>query len=160
MIQVHPPATPEDGMWAGVLWGQEWGGDVMISKGQRHHMADLHLLIAWQGGERVGLAAYRYKANGAELVSIDAVERGAGIGTAMLEAFERLALASGLARVWLVTSNDNLDALRFYQRRGYRIVAVHRGAVDSARQLKPSIPREGLYNIPVHDELELEKPLT
>lgn len=160
MLEVHPPGTPEDGIWAGVVWRQEWGGDVMMSKGQRHYMVDLHLLIAWRGSERVGLAAYRCKGNGAELVSINAVEKGAGIGSVMLDAIERVALASGLARIWLVTSNDNLDALRFYQRRGYRIVAVHKGAVDRARELKPSIPCEGLYNIPVHDELELEKLLT
>ncbi len=160
MLQVRPPGTPEDGTWAGALWRQEWGGDVMMSKGQPHHMGDLHLLIGWRGSERVGLAAYRCEAAGAELVSINAVEKGAGIGSVMLDAVERFSLASGLARIWLVTSNDNLDALRFYQRRGYRIVAVHRGAVDRARQLKPSIPREGFYDIPVHDEMELEKLLT
>jgi hypothetical protein len=54
----------------------------------------------------------------------------------------------------LITTNDNLEALRFYQRRGMRLVAVHRGAVDAAREMKPSISEVGEYGIPLHDELE------
>ncbi len=79
-----------------------------------------------------------------------------GVGSALLSAVTALAGAERCRRLWLGTTNDNLDALRFYQRRGMRLAAVHRGAVDRARELKPSIPREGLYGIPVHDELELE----
>jgi len=66
---------------------------------------------------------------------------------------------NGCRRVWLITSNDNLDALRFYQRRGLRLVAVHRGAIDEARRVKPSIPATGEYGIPVRDEIELELQL-
>ncbi|MGH2876950.1 MAG: hypothetical protein ACRDLV_11925 [Solirubrobacteraceae bacterium] len=35
-------------------------------------------------------------------------------------------------------------------------MAVHRGAFDEARRLKPSIPPVGEYGIAIHDELELE----
>jgi hypothetical protein len=62
----------------------------------------------------------------------------------------------GRGRLWLITSNDNLNAIRFYQRRGMRLTAVHRGAIDEARQIKPSIPLIGEHGIPIHDELELE----
>ncbi|WP_215909533.1 hypothetical protein [Streptacidiphilus fuscans] len=61
-----------------------------------------------------------------------------------------------LLGAWLVTTNDNLDALRFYQRRGLRIVGVAPGAVDAARRFKPSIPVTGEYGIPLRDELTLE----
>jgi hypothetical protein len=61
--------------------------------------------------------------------------------------------------VWLVTSNDNLDAIRFYQRRGLRLVAVHPGAIDQAREIKPAIPLVGHYGIPIRDELEFELSL-
>jgi len=61
-------------------------------------------------------------------------------------------------RLWLVTTNDNVDALRFYQRRGFCLVCVHRGAVDHSRaHLKPEIPLAGNNRIPLRDELELEK---
>ena len=62
--------------------------------------------------------------------------------------------------MWLLTTNDNLDALRLYQRHGFRLVQVHPGAVDLARQAKPSIPEVGAYGIPLRDELILERDLT
>jgi ribosomal protein S18 acetylase RimI-like enzyme len=81
-----------------------------------------------------------------------------GVGTALIEAVQRLAASRGCARLWLITTNDNLDALRFYQRRGFQLVAVHRGAVDdSRRRLKPEITVTGAYGIPLRDEIELEK---
>jgi hypothetical protein len=40
-----------------------------------------------------------------------------------------------------------------------RLVAVHRGGVDEARRLKPSIPLIGEHGIPIHDELEFEREL-
>ncbi|MGD8245715.1 MAG: hypothetical protein PVG25_02965 [Anaerolineae bacterium] len=64
-----------------------------------------------------------------------------------------------MQRIWLITTNDNLAALRFYQRRGFSLVAVHPGAVDQARTLKPEIPAIGHSGIPIRDEIELELPL-
>jgi len=77
----------------------------------------------------------------------------------LLEAVARNAAAKGCRRLWLITTNDNVDALRFYQRRGLRLVAVHRGAVDRARLVKPQIPDVGSFGIAVHDEIELELEL-
>jgi GNAT superfamily N-acetyltransferase len=91
-----------------------------------------------------------------ELVTLDAVVPGQGVGSGLLRAVTEEARACGSSRLWLITSNDNLDAVRFYQRRGLRLVAVHRGAVDEARRLNPSIPLIGDLGIPLHDELELE----
>jgi hypothetical protein len=69
------------------------------------------------------------------------------------------ARAAGRTRVWLITTNDNLDALRFYQRRGFTLAALHRGAVARSRRLKPTIPEVGAHGIPIRDELELERRL-
>jgi hypothetical protein len=54
------------------------------------------------------------------------------------------------------TTNDNLNALRFYQKRGFVLVSVHRNAVIKSRQLKPEIPLTGNDGIPLRDEIELE----
>jgi ribosomal protein S18 acetylase RimI-like enzyme len=112
-------------------------------------------------GRIVGHAAWRREPDGgAYLVSIDAEPSGAGIGSALLTAVESAAREAGCLSLVLDTTNDNLDALRFYQRRGYRIVAVRSGAVDEARRtLKPSIPEVGASGIPMRDELTLERPL-
>jgi len=83
---------------------------------------------------------------------------GVGAGTALIEAVGQLARQQGCTRLWVITTNDNVDALRFYQRRGFCLVAVHRGAVDRSRaRLKPEIPAVGAYGIPLRDEIELEK---
>ena len=89
-----------------------------------------------------------------------AARRWAGTGTALVAALEGLAAGQGWGRLWVLTANDNVDALRFYQRRGFRLTGLHAGAVDRARtQLKPEIPPEGEYGIPLRDELVLEKAL-
>ena len=89
----------------------------------------------------------------AELVAINAFERGKGIGTALIEAVAASLL--GFDSLRLTTTNDNLDALRFYQRRGFQLSALRPGAVDAARRLKPSIPALGDYGIPLRDEIDL-----
>jgi ribosomal protein S18 acetylase RimI-like enzyme len=83
-----------------------------------------------------------------------------GVGSALLQLVDQVATEQGCRRLWLITTNDNVDALRFYQRRGFRLAALHRGAVDDCRaRLKPEIPTVGDYGIPLRDELELDKQL-
>ena len=107
----------------------------------------------------MGLATYRVAGGECELVSLDAVHHWQGIGSALLTGVANEARRHGCRRLWLTTTNDNLNAIRFYQRRGLRLVDVHPGAVDDARRLKPSIPLVGEHGIPIRDELELELEL-
>ena len=94
-----------------------------------------------------------------EVLSLHADEQWRGAGTALIEAAAQLARRQGCTRLWVITTNDNVDALRFYQRRGFCLVRVHRGAVDRSRAtLKPEIPLVGAYGIPLRDEIELERP--
>lgn len=158
-MEIRLPQTEADQAWVRETWLAEWGGEIMVTRGQVHRLSDMQALIAWDGGQRVGLATYRLQAAECELMSLNAMAEGKGVGTALLGAVEGVARDAGCPRLWLITSNDNLDALRFYQRRGYRLVAVHAGAIDSARRLKPTIPLVGNSGIPLHDDLELAKNL-
>ena len=93
-----------------------------------------------------------------EVLTLHVSEQWHGAGTALIEAVEQLAAQYGCARLWVITTNDNVDALRFYQRRGFCLVRVHPGAVDRSRaSLKPEIPVVGAYGIPLRDEIELER---
>jgi len=95
-----------------------------------------------------------------EILTLHTAEQWRGVGTALVGAVERLAAQQGCRRLWLITTNDNLDGLRFYQRRGFRLAALHASAVDDSRaRLKPEIPVVGDYGIPLRDELELDKQL-
>jgi ribosomal protein S18 acetylase RimI-like enzyme len=151
------PATPADRPAVDAVHATVWGGPVVVGHGR---LFDLTLLPAFvaqaHDGAVVGALCYEQAAGALEVVSIAAAPRCAGAGTALLAAAVAHARSAGLGRVWLVTTNDNLDALRFYQRRGMRITRVDPGAVDRARLLKPGIPTVGAYGIPLRDELTLE----
>ena len=93
-----------------------------------------------------------------EILTLHADEQWRGAGTALIEVAGQLARRQGCSRLWVITTNDNVDALRFYLRRGFCLVRVHRGAVDRSRAtLKPEIPPAGAYGIPLRDEIELER---
>lgn len=136
-----------------------FGGDVVVSRDVVHAPAELPGFICAEGSERIGLATFKIIDADCELVTLDALCQWCGVGTALLEAVEKAALAAGCARVWLITTNDNLDALRFFQRRDYRITEVRTGSVDDIRRMKPDLPEIGSYDIPMRDEIELEKRL-
>ncbi len=108
-------------------------------------------------GDLAGVLTYVIDGTDCEVLTLHAEPRQAGAGTALIEAVKRLADEAGCTRLWLITTNDNVDALRFYQRRGFRLKALHAGAVDDSRaRLKPQISKIGDYGIPLRDELELE----
>jgi GNAT superfamily N-acetyltransferase len=152
-------AGPDDRAWIERTLVGSWGATVVVSHGLKMDALELPAFLAWEGGERVGLVTFRVAEGSCEVVTLDALVQWRGVGSALLQRVVDEARARGCRRVWLITSNDNLDAVRFYQRRGMRLVAVHAGAVDEARRLKPSIPVVGDHGIPVHDELEFSLPL-
>ena len=117
-------------------------------------------LIAEDAGRLEGVATFIRGDEAWELLTLHARVARQGTGTALVDALERAARAEGAARIRVTTTNDNLDALRFYQRRGFRLTALRPGAVDDSRaRFKAEIPSAGDLGIPLHDELELEKPV-
>ena len=117
-------------------------------------------LLTQADGEILGMLTYVADPGWeqCEILTLHVTGQWQGMGTALLEAVEQLAARHGCSRLWLITTNDNVDALRFYQRRGFQLAAVHRHAVDDSRgRLKPEIPVAGAYGIPIRDEIELEK---
>jgi len=133
----------------------EWG-DPQLVRDTSYFLNECSCLIA---GDFAGVAAYSLRDRPiAELVSINAFHRHSGVGTALLNYLVEL-LRPEYEQLRLATTNDNLDALRFYQRRGFRLSALRLGAVDRARIKKASIPVEGDFGIPLHDEIDLVLPL-
>jgi ribosomal protein S18 acetylase RimI-like enzyme len=124
-----------------------------------YHPQDLPGFVAIQEGEKVGLVTYNIEGESCEVVTIDSIRPSSGVGTALIEAVRDIAIKARCKRLWLITTNDNLNALRFYQKRGFVLVAVHRNALDVSRKLKPEIPLIGDDGIPLRDEIELEMML-
>jgi ribosomal protein S18 acetylase RimI-like enzyme len=142
--------------WAEAFLNDQFGGALQARRGELIDVLALPGFVAERNGQPVGVVTYRREGNECELAFIAALERHEGVGTSLLEAL--LEAVAECERIWLVTTNDNLDALRFYQRRGFALSALRPGAVDeSRRRLKPQISTVGEFGIPLRDELELER---
>jgi DNA-3-methyladenine glycosylase I len=133
-----------------------WVASIVVVHDTLYTPAALPGFLACRGDEWLGLVTYHLAGEGCEIVTLDSLHPGLGIGTALVEAVRQAADEARCRRLWVITTNDNLNALRFYQKRGFVLVAVHRDAVTRARLIKPEIPLLGLDGIPIRDEIELE----
>jgi GNAT superfamily N-acetyltransferase len=146
--------------WAARALREAWGSEVIAyGDGRERRPAELPTLVADADGARAGLATYAPEGHEAELVTLNALTVGAGVGGALVEAVADAARAAGCVRLRVTTTNDNLPALRLYQRHGFALAALRPGAVELARQRKPDIGPIGHAGIPIRDELELERIL-
>ena len=166
------PLERADREWVAHFLDDRWGTTTIVSRGKMRYGHLLEGLIAVRGEnndsssdealappERIGLLTIEHDAQECEILTLDSLVEGMGVGSALLDALEEKAREAGLTRLWLVTTNDNLASLRFWQKRGYELVAVHRNAIAAARRIKPQIPIMGRHGIPIRDEIELEKRL-
>jgi ribosomal protein S18 acetylase RimI-like enzyme len=151
--------TSSDSEWIKCLLRDHWGSAVVVSRGKLYYADQLSGFVATEQDEKIGLITYSINGTECEIVTLNSVREDRGVGSALLKAVESVARHAGCACLRLITTNDNLKALRFYQRRGFLLVAVHRNAVERSRALKPEIPVTGNDGIPIRDELELELPL-
>ena len=145
-----------DRSWVKEFIEVEWGGSTVVSRGQVHNPSSLPGFIALDSDRPVGLVTFNIDDKSCELVTLNSFKEGMGIGAALVESVVVNAKEAGCHRLWLITTNDNTGALRFYQKTGFRLIAVHRDALEESRKLKPTIPLIGLDGIPIRDELELE----
>lgn len=142
--------------WACRLLEREWGATIVITRGRAHEAADLPGFVAIRGDRPVGLTTYRIEDDYCELITLNSLQPRLGVGSALVAAVRNEAAKAGCNRLWLITTNDNLPALRFYQQRGFSLAAIYRNSIEQARLIKPEIPETGLNGIPVRDEIELE----
>lgn len=156
------PLRDTDASAAEALLRDELGGRQQVRLGELVDVLTHPAIGAFDGARLVGIATHEADGERVELsaVAVASTHRNRHIGTALVDAVANLASSSGATSVWLVTTNDNLDALRVYQRHGFRITDVRRGGVEDARVLKPQIPPTGRFGIPMHDELVLERTVT
>jgi GNAT superfamily N-acetyltransferase len=148
--------SDHDAAWITSLLRSRWHGTVVIAHGERIDALELPALVA---GDQQGLATYRVQGGEAELVTLDAITPGQGVGTQLLGALVERLRGEGVHRLWVTTTNDNLSALAFYQKRGFHLRHLRPGAVDEARRIKPTIPLTAHNGLPIRDEIELCRDL-
>ena len=149
----------QDRDWVKQVIAEQWASSIVVTRGQVHRPAKLPGFVCWKGEKRAGLVTYRIEKHECEIITLNSFARREGVATELLQAVEKAALKSDCHRLWVITTNDNLDALRFYRKGGFKITKIHTDALKMSRKLKPEIPMTGLYEIPLRDEIELEKDL-
>lgn len=137
------------------LLTEHWGSVRMVTRG-KIHQADSPGFIAVQQDKPAGLITYRLDGKECEITSMNSLLENQGIGSALIDTVKNAAAAAGCKRLWLITTNDNTKALRFWQKRGFSLAAIYRNAIEQSRRLKPEIPLTGNDGIPIRDEIELE----
>ncbi len=133
----------EDQEWVKCFVREHWGSEVIVVHDEVFSPCLLPGFVAVLDERIAGLITYRLEGRNCEIVTLDSIWPSVGVGTALMETVERAAVQAGCRRLWLITTNDNLNALRFYQKRGLELVAVHRHAVTRSRKIKPEIPMVG-----------------
>ncbi|MEK9199685.1 GNAT family N-acetyltransferase [Ureibacillus sp. 179-F W5.1 NHS] len=136
---------------------EHWGSPQMVISTGIYDCSTLDGFAVLKEDKIIGLITYDIQNGECEIISLDSVEEGKGIGSALVQEVERLALNKNCNVLKLVTTNDNLLALKFYQKRGFILSQIFNNAVEKARKLKPEIPLIGNDGIPIRDEIELKK---
>lgn len=138
---------------------RRWGSAEMVTRGRVHNIAELPGFLYMEKNEILGIITYEILNNQCEIVSLDSFEENRGIGSALMMQTIETASTQGCKRVWLVTTNDNTKAIKYYQKRWFDMKALYHNSVTKSRQLKPQIPLYGNDGIPILHELEFEMVL-
>lgn len=146
----------DDREWVASILKEWWAGPKIITRGKMHQADKLPGFIAVYEGKPAGLITYEITGDRCEIVSMNSLEERKGVGSALIDAVKNVCTKAGCKRLWLITTNDNTAALRFYQKKGFKLVCIHREAIELSRKLKPEIPLTGNAGIPIRDEIELE----
>lgn len=135
---------------------ENWGSSIIVSRGKIHKADTLRGFQVIENDKIIGLLTFFIENNEFEIVSLDSLKENVGIGSLLIKKAIIEAKNSSCNRVWLITTNDNTSAIRFYQKHGFNMVALHKNAIKASRCIKPEIPELGFDNIPILHEIEFE----
>src|SRR5256712_6206941 len=148
-------ATEADRTAARELFQQDFGRTKIVAFGEVMDIDQMPALVAITRDEPSGALAYRSLGDALHIVALatDPMWQRSGVGGHLVAEAELLARRLGLKRLIVSTTNDNLPALYFYQRRGYRLTDL----VPNSIIVQTGQEVAGFAGIPVRDEVRLEK---
>ena len=138
---------------------EHWFSTDMIVRGARIDMTRAQGILARDGGGIAGLLTYAVRGNVCEILSLDSLRQGEGIGTSLVGLAIETAKRNRCKKMIVVTTNDNINAIRFYQKRGFDMARLYRNSLNVSRKMKPEIPLIGENGIPLRHEIEFEMDL-
>lgn len=134
----------------------EWHCPPSISRGKIIDTTILPGFLFIKNEVIEGVATYNIENEECEIVTLNSFKENMRIGTTLILAVLDVAKKTNCKRLWLITTNDDINAIRFYQKKGFDLKAAHINAMELSRKLKPSIPLIGMDSIPIKHELEFE----
>lgn len=139
-----------------ILVAKHWGSPLIITKGQIHNISKLDGFVSLKDGCMIGLITYKVSNNECEIITLDSLVERQGLGTLLVNKVIAISIQKKYNRVWLISTNDNTNAIRFYQKLGFRWTGFYKDAVNDSRIIKPDIPELGFDRIPIEHEIEFE----
>ena len=152
----YVPISPHNRQQINAFISQHWFTTEMVILDEIVDMTAAEGIAAMDGDEIMGVVTYRVSGEVFEITSLDSLREGGGIGTALLDQVIAIARKANCHKVSLITTSDNIHAIRFYQKRGFDLVTLHHDSIKQARRLKPEIPLIKQNGIPIRHELEFE----
>jgi N-acetylglutamate synthase-like GNAT family acetyltransferase len=148
----------QDREWILDFISSSWGGDMVVVNGEAYFPHDLPGFVALnQEDITIGLVTYRIFAGVCEIITLNSLVKKEGVGSKLITAVALEASKAGCHKLSVTTTNDNQLAIDFYNKRGFKIKEIRKGAVRNARKIKPGIPEISPTGIPIEDEWEFEK---
>ena len=138
---------------------ENWFSTDMSIRGEIIDGTKLDGFLLQEDNKVIGLVTYTFFGDICEIVSLDSKRENMGIGSVLLKEVEKIAKNNNSQKMRLITTNDNMRALQFYQKRGYCLTKLYINAMEEVRKIKPNVPALGDNGIPLRDEIELEKQL-
>jgi len=135
-----------------------WGSDIIVSRGKIYRTEDLEGILVYENQKIIGIGLYYIKNNECEIVLLESFMENKGIGSEIIERIKIIAKENNCKRIWVITTNNNINALKFYQKRGFCFSNIYINAMEESRKIKPEIPKE-YGGIEIRDEIEFELKL-
>lgn len=138
---------------------EHWGSTTIIAMDRVHTIEDLSGFLAIQKNMAAGLITYEMRENTCEIVTLNSLIPRIGVGSELVNRCVKLAREENCENIWVATTNDNTDAMKFYQKRGFRFRQIYPDKIDEYRKQKPEIPLIGMNEIPMKDEIVFDMVL-
>lgn len=155
-VSINPQNRPQ----ISALIAERWLSTEMILRGQVIDLTPAEGIAVYEQEKLIGLLTYTIRDDLCEILSLDSLLEGRGIASALITQLIAITKQNNCKKNIVITTNDNLHAIGFYQKRGFDMIRLYHNALDTSRKLKPQIPLIGENNIPLRHEIEFEYRLT
>ena len=108
------PVNPQNRRQISDFIRDHWFSTNMVVRGKIFDLSKAEGFAAMEDDRIIGLVTYEVRGEICEILSLDSLAERRGIGTALVGKVTETAKGRGCAKIVLITTNDNLNAMRFW----------------------------------------------